>query len=358
VKKALSGTEDNTSLHPALDTTDVLYSDTVDIFFQRHYSEDLDESQIEIYDDSKVEELFFLNEADRIAWEKEIEALEKAEADSFPDLPTENEVDEEGEEGEEGEESDSIITATYVIANQDEWIKIDSLFKIFSPYNVNPYHFDPNQIKDTVTFKMYDVNRSWSMPLTGTHYVTSKFGPRGSSYHYGTDIDLDIGDTIRSAFDGIVRMSKYNPGGYGNYVLVRHYNGTETIYGHMSERLVIVGQEVKAGQIIGLGGNTGRSSGPHLHFEIRYRGIAMNPQLFFNFSERKIISDVIKLAPSNFRKVKVAVVQKKKVYYKVKRGDTLYGIARKYGVKPSTICKLNRISTRTTLKAGQTLRVK
>lgn len=316
------------AIHPKLDTAQVLLIDSSETFFSRHYSPDIDDSGLDLVisdeeatgdeesdDEEEAEELFYLD-----SLEAEYHA------------------------------------AHIKLQNENEWVMIDPYFHIFDSTRVNPYRFDPSKISDTISFTMHSGGRKWSMPLDSMHRMTSKFGPRGNSYHYGTDIGLDIGDSIRSVFDGVVRISKYNPGGYGNYVLVRHYNGTETLYGHMSLRLVKVGQEVRAGELIGLGGNTGRSSGPHLHFEVRYRGIALNPQIFFNFDERHLVSQVVKLSPSHFKRTSSAV--KGKVYHKVKRGETLYGISKKYNVKPSMICKLNKISTKSVLKVGQTLRIR
>jgi murein DD-endopeptidase MepM/ murein hydrolase activator NlpD len=347
-------------IHPKLDTTSAVFSDTTDVFLAKHFSEDIDESGVDLVD----EQLYYLDS-------KGIKHLKKSTTvtvapkkevvfGNVPPNPLDDDdqlLEDDNEEGDDTDESDSSSTKIngFYISNIEEWLKVDSLYRIFNPYVVNPYHFNPAAIKDTLHFTMYDKLRKWSMPLDITHYITSVYGPRGSSYHYGTDLRLDIGDTIRSVFDGIVRISKYNPNGYGNYVLVRHYNGTETIYGHMSERSVAVGQEVKAGAVLGLGGNTGRSSGPHLHFEVRYRGIAVNPQLFFDFGNNRILKDKVNLAPKEFYKVRV---QRSKVYHRVKRGDTLYSISKRYGVKASTVAKLNRISTRSSIKVGQTLRVK
>lgn len=122
------------------------------------------------------------------------------------------------------------------------------------------------------------------VPINNT-YITSHYGyrPKYSRYHKGVDLKLYIGDTVRSAWDGVVRIVKYEPKGYGNYVVIRHHNGLETIYGHLSKHLVKVNQVVTAGQSIGLGGNTGRSTGSHLHFETRFKGIAIDPEKLFDF---------------------------------------------------------------------------
>ena len=125
--------------------------------------------------------------------------------------------------------------------------------------------------------------------------MTSNFGARWGRQHEGLDIKVYIGDTIRAAFSGKVRMVKYNPGGYGKYVVIRHNNGLETTYGHLSAQLVEENQEVRAGEPIGLGGNTGRSTGSHLHFETRLCGVAINPALMFDFREQDVVSPEISM---------------------------------------------------------------
>jgi len=135
--------------------------------------------------------------------------------------------------------------------------------------------------------------RQFSMPLKNNMTVTSPVGyrKRFKRNHNGVDISLHIGDTIYACFDGKVRMTAYQPSGYGNVVVLRHYNGLETIYGHMSKILVKENQYVKNGQPIGLGGNTGRSTGPHLHLETRFCGLLIDPQKIFDFAAKDVKSD-------------------------------------------------------------------
>ena len=128
------------------------------------------------------------------------------------------------------------------------------------------------------------------MPTEHTK-ITSKFGPRRRRMHNGLDIKVYIGDTIRAAFSGKVRMVKYERRGYGKYVVIRHENGLETVYGHLSKQIVDENQYVEAGEPIGLGGNTGRSTGSHLHFETRFLGQAINPALLFDFEKQDIVAD-------------------------------------------------------------------
>ena len=161
-------------------------------------------------------------------------------------------------------------------------------------------------------------------------------------------------------FDGKVRIVKYERRGYGKYVVIRHDNGLETIYGHLSKQLVEENQLVKAGEPIGLGGNTGRSTGSHLHFETRFLGIAINPIYMFDFPKQDIVADTytfrktkgVKRAGSHDTQVADGTIR----YHKVKSGDTLSRIAKLRGVSVSTLCKLNRIKPTTTLRIGQVLR--
>lgn len=138
----------------------------------------------------------------------------------------------------------------------------------------------------------FDIDlREFHMP-TPSRAITSNFGPRWGRQHKGLDIKVYIGDTIRSAWAGTVRIVKYDANGYGNYVVIRHKNGLETVYGHLSKHLCKQNQVVKAGEVIGLGGNTGRSTGSHLHFETRLCGTALNPALFFDFRNQDVTCDV------------------------------------------------------------------
>ncbi len=238
----------------------------------------------------------------------------------------------------------------------DEWVTAQEYFSVWDSYNINPYKIDAGKFADTVALQLYDANNknSWSPPLESVR-VTSNFGFRGYRWHYGTDIALNIGDSVRSVFEGIVRIRKYDPSGYGYYIVVRHRNGLETLYGHLSKQLVDVGQEVKAGEVIGLGGNTGRSSGPHLHFETRYMGTPLNPGDLYDFDANKWSVETVTITQANFEYLKEA---QKVVYHRVRRGDTLSGIARRYRTSVSQLTRLNRLSKRSVLKIGQRIRVR
>ena len=210
------------------------------------------------------------------------------------------------------------------------------------------------------------IPETYTIDLTGFHMptpstkITSPFGPRWRRMHNGLDLKVNIGDTIVAAFDGKVRIVKYERRGYGKYVVIRHDNGLETVYGHLSKQLVEENQLVKDGEVIGLGGNTGRSTGSHLHFETRFLGIAINPIYMFDFPKQDIVADTytfrktkgVKRAGSHDTQVADGTIR----YHKVKSGDTLSRIAKLRGVSVSTLCKLNRIKPTTTLRIGQVLR--
>lgn len=224
----------------------------------------------------------------------------------------------------------------------------------------------PTWTNETVqAYKDATIPESYTFDLTEfcmpTHQtrITDVYGyrPRRRRMHYGLDVKVYVGDTIRAAFTGKVRIVKnYGRRGYGKMILIRHDNGLETVYGHLSKQLVKENQLVRAGEVIGLGGNTGRSTGSHLHFETRFLGIPINPAFMFDFEKQDIVADTY-----TFRKHKSSSGQRQTasgegLFYKVKKGDTLSKIASRQGVSVSRLCKLNRISTRTVLRPGQVLR--
>ena len=145
--------------------------------------------------------------------------------------------------------------------------------------------------KTAVVPETYKIDlRKFSMPIK-QNYITSNFGPRWGRNHNGVDIKAYISDTIYAAFDGRVRVVKNDPKGYGNVIVIRHFNGLETVYGHLSKQIVKVNDFVEAGQAIGIAGNTGRSTGTHLHFETRFCGIAINPKEIFSFAHGDVTGD-------------------------------------------------------------------
>lgn len=227
--------------------------------------------------------------------------------------------------------------------------------------------------------------RHFTMPTT-SRVITSNFGSRWGRQHKGLDIKVYIGDTIRAAFSGKVRIVRYEAGGYGKYIVIRHNNGLETIYGHLSKQLVEENQEVRSGEVIGLGGNTGRSTGSHLHFETRLCGVALNPALMFDFRAQDVTGDYYAFNKETYdnestnatrlrgkqdsstnastnssddyatNKRTTSGLTDQISYHKVKKGETLDRIAKKRGVTVEKICKLNHITKTMRLRPGQILR--
>ncbi|MBO5922246.1 MAG: peptidoglycan DD-metalloendopeptidase family protein [Bacteroidaceae bacterium] len=202
--------------------------------------------------------------------------------------------------------------------------------------------------------------RGFVMPTTNTQ-ITDKFGyrPRRRRVHNGLDIKVNRGDTIYAAFDGKVRITAYQRKGYGHYVVVRHHNGIETLYAHLSKKLVGANDNVKAGDPIGIGGNTGRSSGPHLHFETLLLGSCLDPALLFDFKNQDVTGDFYLYRRPGSKYIENGVVKiagPEKKYHKVKSGETIGKIARKYNVEEGIIFKLNKLNSRSIIRPGQMLR--
>ncbi|MBP3518982.1 MAG: peptidoglycan DD-metalloendopeptidase family protein [Parabacteroides sp.] len=189
--------------------------------------------------------------------------------------------------------------------------------------------------------------------------ITSKYGPRRRRMHKGIDLKVLKGDTIRAAFSGKVRIKAFERRGYGYYVVLRHPNGLETVYGHLSKILVNENQIVHAGETIGLGGNTGRSTGSHLHFETRFLGQAINPAEIIDFENGVPHQDtyVFRNIKINGRKSNIYTSSSDRmVYHRVKSGDTLGKIARIYGTSVNELCRLNGLKSTSILRIGQSIR--
>ncbi len=191
----------------------------------------------------------------------------------------------------------------------------------------------------------------YSHPRVGP--VNSKFGWRDGRMHKGIDINLHKGDAVVAAFDGMVRIA-HAKGAFGNVVIIRHYNGLETVYAHLSKIKVKPGQVVLSGQLIGLGGNTGRSSGPHLHFEVRFKGVAVNPASIISFTENKTYNDSIVIKRSRYG---ICAFPSNATLHTIERGDSWYEVAKRYGLSMKELCALNNTEKRYYLKIGQKLRV-
>ncbi len=237
---------------------------------------------------------------------------------------------------------------------------------------LNPYVYDYSSFNKPVSLCLSHDSFGFCIPIASM--VTSEFGTRWGKHHQGVDLDLETGDSVVSAFDGVVRMSRYYFG-YGNMVVIRHHNGLETLYGHLSKNIVEVGQSVKVGEVIGLGGNTGHSFGSHLHFEMRFMGKPIDPAKFIAFDKFSLLNNEITIDGTLFENNKLVkksrnggVEEHSETHYTkakkaqkihvVKRGDTLSAIARKHHTTVSKLCKLNKIKATTILPLGKKLKVK
>jgi LysM repeat protein len=273
---------------------------------------------------------------------------------------------------------------------------------------------DLSLLKDTVWLCLTeDSNKGFKIPVPGV--TTSRYGIRNGKNHNGIDLNLKTGDTVCAAWSGKVRYAKFNDGGFGNLVIIRHHNGLETFYAHLSKLLVFPDQDVIAGETIGLGGSTGHSTGPHLHFEVRFYDDPINPEEMIDFANKKLKFENLfvhkslfksgakpseyfddkedeKIEPKKVEEVKKEKIEVKKEkvevkkekekvevkkekekekekekkvevrkdkvkYYMVKSGDTLSAIAARHKLTVSKLCQLNGIKSSATLRVGKSLRV-
>lgn len=251
---------------------------------------------------------------------------------------------------------------------------------------VNPY-----KNANVPQTKVIDV-RGFHMPIKG-NFITSPYGyrPAFRRTHKGVDMRSAVGDTVYAAFTGKVRLTKFERGGYGFYVILRHDNGLETVYGHLTRFLVQPNQYVKAGQPIALSGNTGRSTGPHLHFETRFMGYAINPAAIIDFANRTTHTDSYTFNKNNYTESRSYTPSRKyaavrstssssnnnstasksnhkydnktkkrsaeRSTYKVRKGDSLGKIASRNGTTVAQLKKLNGIKG-DKVQSGKVLRVK
>ena len=271
-----------------------------------------------------------------------------------------------------------------VLFNDNSWryirtAEIEADSTAFTRYwdteKISPYReVALSSIPSAVPIRLVDSLRAYRYPIKGR--ITSRYGLRRKVNHNGIDIALKVGDTICSAFDGRVRFSKATETGYGTLIIVRHDNGIETYHGHLSKRLVEAGERVVAGQPIALGGNSGRSTGPHIHFECRYMGQSFDPERIIDFRTGDLRRDHLLLKRSYFsiyskyeqdwngEKVladadkKEAELSAERRYYKVRPGDYLGLIAKRNYTTVSAICRLNGIKADAVLPIGKVLRVK
>ena len=302
----------------------------------------------------------------------------------------------------DGEPDEELETSSQMYRPEQMGDGVESEFDIlYATMDSTVIHYASNtELPNGVTIHLTDKEkgRKFCFPTPEHARMSSHFGARRRRWHYGVDLAMPTGEPIYAAFDGIVRISRWNRS-YGNLVVVRHFNGLETYYAHLSQRDVEAGDTVRAGQVIALCGNTGRSYGSHLHFEIRYMGKAMNPEYVLDCADHKLLCDELVLTPAYFSKrgsshsspsasdlhrinqqagtadnnsATVAESQQRDPskpkpkatkssqakYYKVRSGDTLSKIAARNGTTVKKLCKLNGIKETTVLQIGKRLRVR
>lgn len=244
--------------------------------------------------------------------------------------------------------------------NDTTSVSAEMLSMVFENWDSVSIHIpkaDFSRLQDTIFLPL--VGEGYRMPPFTQ--VTSEFGWRRYRYHYGVDTKNKTGDTIRCLFDGYVRIAKRSRT-YGNVVVVRHLNGLETFYAHCSRLLVTQNQEVKAGSVLALVGSTGRSTGPHLHLETRYKGVPFNPRHIIDFDSNCLHSDTLKITRETFNYLKPygnsgAGSSSNATYYKVRPGDTLSKIARSHHTTVATIKRLNGLRS-DFIREGQRLRIR
>ncbi len=234
-------------------------------------------------------------------------------------------------------------------------IPSDSMYGKWDTKNISPYDESITKNDSSLFLTLTDTLHfcDFVAPLQNP-VITSNFGWRHGKKHTGIDLDLEVWDPVVAAFDGMVRIALYHPG-YGRVVVIRHYNGLETLYAHLHRFKVKVGDIVEAGQVIGLGGSSGHSTGSHLHFEIRFKGKPLNPKNIISFKDNKLISDSLQLIKRKWDYIALPVGVK---YYTIQRGDFMYKIADRYGLTVNKLCSLNNIRRNKVLIVGRKLRIK
>jgi len=251
--------------------------------------------------------------------------------------------------------------------------------------NKNQNYILPLQINDSDNFVFPTVHKT---------YVCSPYGIRSGRMHTGMDIKQQLGDSIVAAWDGVVRMANKSYYAYGGTVVIRHYNGLETLYAHLSKIYVNENQTIKAGELIGYAGRTGRATTEHLHFETRFLYEYFDPRLIIDFNTFALKTDTLYIVRGKFlsnllddidnnideqlfdseiiadnseeeshssvqEKTNINTINAQQAaFYTVKKGDTLYSISKRYNVSINVICKLNNITQESILQIGQKLKLK
>ncbi len=293
-------------------------------------------------------------------------------------------------------------TWKYLLANTERYDELAVYREHWDTSQVFAYKsIELSDLPPVVDINLIQNLEDYKAPIVGR--IFSKYGKRGRRNHNGVDIPLSIGEPIYAAFEGKVRYAKFNTGGFGNLVIIRHKNGLETWYAHLSKLNVDYNQYVKAGQVIGFGGSTGRSRGPHLHFEMRYCDQTFDPEFIIDFETGNLRYQTFALEKSFFnihsratdqleeeddfefpmltenlpdtvtsedllehiaqsqqpkKTDGVEISQGDAVYHVIKQGDILGRIAQRYGVSIRQICQLNNITPETILRIGRKLRIR
>lgn len=229
----------------------------------------------------------------------------------------------------------------------------DHLYGSWITNNPNAYGRELSAHDSLLLVQLTDreANCGYHMPVPGV--LTSRFGWRDGRSHNGVDLDLNTGDPVKSMFPGVVRFAGAY-GGFGRLVVVRHHNGLETFYAHLHRTKVAVGDVVEAGTVIGLGGNTGHSTGSHLHLEVRFKGVPIDPARMIDLSSGELTCDTLVLKKTRWSFAAYAMGTR---FHTVKKGEHLYAIAEQYGTSIQDLCDLNGISKRSMLREGQQLLV-
>ena len=258
----------------------------------------------------------------------------------------------------EGATLDPIFDTEPIVESIEVWDINDSLQNIpwydeyceWSSDKIFSGKYDLRDKPDTTQLILQYDACDHAHPICGR--ITSDFGYRRHRFHYGVDIKLQTGDPVKCAFEGVVRVAKYSRT-FGRVVVVRHNNGLETLYAHLSKTNVEPGDKVEAGDIIGLGGNTGRSTGSHLHFEVRFLGEPIDPHAVFDIVEGELKEDTLAVHAGHFEYLKEVRARK---YHRVRSGDTLSGIGSRYGRSITELCRMNGIRRNSILRIGQSIR--
>ncbi len=244
---------------------------------------------------------------------------------------------------------DGILESMTIRASLDYLIfALDSSDK--KDFNAMPQF---NRTPRYYSYSQYEFYR----PVPGV--ITSRFGyrPQFGRMHHGVDLRLNIGDTVRAAMTGQVVRIAYDHDGYGNYVVIAHSNGMETIYAHLHHAIVGLGDYIEIGKPVGIGGDTGNSTGPHLHFETKVEGVAVDPTLIFDFNghyryvrNRGMQANLAEHQPSK------SICGRRT--YIVRQGDTAKSVAKRAGISVMRLCQLNMIQDNEPLQIGRMLKLK